>query len=109
MGKEKGQLQASNRILNQELEIMQGKRRNIPTASKEEAEERKASMRTQGKKGAKLTRINAAFTPDNIEYIKIMGRIRGESMSEFINHVLDKHRSDNADFYEQAKAIKEST
>lgn len=102
-------LQAHNRVLNQELEQMQGSRRKIPTASPEEAAERKSAMRTQGKKGAKLTRINAAFTPENIEYIKIMGRIRGESMSEFINHVLDKHRSDNADFYEQAKAIKEST
>lgn len=102
-------LQAQNRVLNQELEQLQGKRRKIPTASKEEAEERKAAMRTQGKKGAKLTRINAAFTPENIQYIKIMGRIRGESMSEFINHVLDKHREDNAEFYAQAKEIKDNT
>lgn len=106
--KNDNQLQAENRLLNN-LETLKGTKKKIPTATPEEAEARKSAMRTQGKKGAKLTRINAAFTPENIEYIKAMGKIRGESMSEFINHVLDKHREENKEFFDQVKNIIDNT
>ena len=34
-------------------------------ATQQEAAERAAALRTQGRKGCKATRINMAFTPDN--------------------------------------------
>lgn len=108
MPKKNETLQAESRLMGN-LENLKGTKKKIPVATPEEAEARKAAMRTQGKKGAKLTRINAAFTPDNIEYIKAMGKIRGESMSEFINHVLDKHREENKEFYNQVKNIIDNT
>lgn len=108
MAKKNEELQANARLLGN-LSTLQGKKKEIPTASKEEAAERKQERRTQGKKGAKLTRIAASFTPEAIEYIKVMSKIRGESMSEFIEHVLMQHKADNIDFYNQVLEIRKNT
>lgn len=63
------------------------------------------TMKTQGRKGIKLPRINMAFTPDNYDYIKTMAAIRGLSMSEFINMVIAKDLKENQKFYNKALQI----
>lgn len=78
------------------------------TASPQEAAERAAQLRTQGRKGCKAVRINMAFTPDNHEFIKIMARITGHTMTEFANIVVERYRNEHPELYEQAKAIKDS-
>lgn len=78
------------------------------TASPQEAAERAAQMRTQGRKGCKAVRINMAFTPDNHEFIKIMASITGHTMTEFTNIVVERYRNEHPELYEQAKAIKDS-
>ena len=74
-------------------------------ATPQEVEERKAELRTQGRKGCKATRINMAFTPDNHEYLKIMARISGKTMTEFANLVIERYREEHPDLYEKAKDI----
>lgn len=76
-----------------------------PTVSKEEAEQRRATAQTQGAKGAKMDRINMAFTPDNFQYIRIMSKIRGESMTTFCNYIIEQHRTEHPEQFEQARAI----
>lgn len=75
------------------------------TAPQEEAAERAAQLRTQGRKGCKATRINMAFTPDNHEFVKIMSRITGKSMTEFTNYVIERYRTEHPEIFEQAKDI----
>lgn len=75
------------------------------TASQQEQAERAAQLKTQGRKGCKAQRINMAFTPDNHEFIKIMAKISGKSMTEFTNLVIERYRAEHPDAYEQAKAI----
>ena len=77
------------------------------TASPEEQAQRAANLKTQGRKGCKAVRINTAYTPDNYEYIQTMARLRGQSLTAFVNGLIDKHREQNADLYEQIKAIKD--
>lgn len=77
------------------------------TASPQEAAERAASLRTQGRKGCKAVRINMAFTPENHEFIKIMAKITGKTMTEFTNIVIEKYRQEHPEIYEEAKAILE--
>ena len=72
------------------------------TVSEAEKQTRQAEMRTQGKKGAGAQRINMAFTPDNIDFIRIMSRIRGQSMTEFTNYVLEQYRAEHPDVYQRA-------
>lgn len=64
------------------------------TASPEEAAERMAELRTQGRKGCKAVRINMAFTPDNHGFIKKMARISGMTMTEFTNSIIERYRVD---------------
>ena len=75
------------------------------TASPQEAQERAAQLKTQGRKGCKAIRINMAFTPENHEFIKIMAKISGKTMTEFANLVVERYRTEHPDLYEQAKAI----
>ena len=75
------------------------------TASEEEQEERKRNMQTQGRKGCHMTRINMAFTDENHDYIKVMARVSGKSMTEFVNWVLEQYRSEHGELYDEAKSI----
>lgn len=63
------------------------------------------ALQTQGRKGMKLPRINLAFTPSNLDYIRVMAGIRGESMTKFVNRVLEADMEANGDKYRAAKAI----
>lgn len=60
---------------------------------------------TQGRKGLKMQRINMAFTPTNIDYIKVMSAIRGQTMTQFVNALITQDREKNGDAYEAAKAL----
>lgn len=46
---------------------------------------------TRGKKGAKLPRINMAFSTANHEYIKLESRRRGISATEFVNWLISEY------------------
>lgn len=75
------------------------------TASPQEQAERASELRTQGRKGCKAVRINMAFTPENHQFIKVLARISGQTMTEFTNLVIEKYREEHPELYEEAKAI----
>lgn len=75
------------------------------TASPQEAAERAAQLKTQGRKGCKAIRINMGFTPENHEFIKVMATISGKTMTEFANLIVERYRNEHPEIYEQAKAI----
>lgn len=76
-------------------------------ASAEEAQERAQQLRTQGRKGCKAVRINMAFTPDNHEFIAVMSKITGHTMTEFTNIIIEQYRNEHPEIYEQAKSIRD--
>lgn len=78
------------------------------TYTAEQAQEMREAGTTQGRKGCKAIRINMAFTPDVHEYIKVMARVRGESVTDFTNYVFRQSMEQNAALYEQAKTFKKS-
>ena len=71
----------------------------------EERLERLESMRTQGIQGLKAGRINMAFTPTNLDYIRTMAGIKGQTMTQFVNAVLDADREKNGKVYRMAKEL----
>ena len=75
------------------------------TASPQEAAERAANLKTQGRKGCKAVRINMAFTPDNHEFIKVMASVTGKTMTEFTNLAIQRYREEHPELYDKAKAI----
>ena len=74
------------------------------TASPQEQLERSNALRTQGRKGCRATRINMAFTHDNHEFIKVVSRGVGMTMTEFTNFVISRYRAEHPETYEQMQA-----
>ncbi len=74
----------------------------------QEALEFLQEMKTAGRKGVKLPRINLAFAPDTYEYVQIMSRVRGESLTAFVNLALREHMREHADIYEKAIEFRNS-
>ena len=74
-------------------------------------EERKAfqnELKTGGRKGCALPRINMAFAQDIYDYVRIMSSASGQTMTQFVDLILRKSMTDNAELYEQAKALNDS-
>ena len=77
------------------------------TASAQEAQERREALKTQGRKGVKAIRINMAFTPSNHEFIRIMAKASGRSMTELTNQVIEAYRNEHPEFMEKANSFLE--
>ena len=60
---------------------------------------------TQGRKGAKMPRINMAFTPSNLDFLRIMAGIKGQSITRYVNALVEKEREENGATYEAAKKL----
>lgn len=81
---------------------MQKERR---TYTEEEARQFMEMGKTSGRKGVKMKRINMAFTPANYDYIRTVSKLRGESMSEFVNAIIAGSMERNSELYEQAVKV----
>ena len=81
----------------------QGGSKAHPAASEAEAAQRKAEGRTRGKKGASMDRINMCFPSENYEYLRIMSKVKGRSISGFCNDIIAEYREQHAEEYEQTK------
>ena len=78
------------------------------TASPEELTARRAALQTQGRKGCKAIRINMAFTPENHEFIRVMAKASGHTMTEFANLVIEAYRREHPEIMEQAASFLET-
>lgn len=84
------------------------KRKDRKTYTEQEAAEYLKDGNTAGRKGVKLQRINMAFYPDVYEYIQIMSRVRGESLTAFINLAIRQHMEEHSELYKKAIEFRNS-
>ena len=98
--------EAQEELQAQETQQAKGKARKTYTEAEKEAYKR--AGRTMGRPGCKLARINLAFYPDQYEYVKTMSAVRGQSITEFVNHIIEQNMQENATLYAQAKAFKKA-
>ena len=87
------------------IEKSTSRRGQQATVSPQEAAERASQLKTQGRKGCKAVRINMAFTPENHDYIKVMAKVTGKTMTELTNIVIEKYRTEHPELYNKAKAF----
>ncbi len=71
-----------------------------PPTSEAEKIQRKAEGRTKGRAGCYTDRINMAFTVDNYQFIKRFHKLRGENMTEFVNHIIEDYREQHMKEFE---------
>ena len=83
-------------ISTQEAEIEQ---------QEQEAQRTPIAHTTQGKKGQKLPRVNMAFATNNLEYLQLISRIEGVSMTEYVNRLIEADKEARKEIIEEAKKI----
>ncbi len=59
----------------------------------------------QRKRSQKLPRINMAFQESNLEYLQIMSRIEGVSITRYVNGLIEQDRSLRAELYDKGKEL----
>ena len=69
------------------------------TAGPDEQRQRAEEMKTSGRKGCHMPRINLAFTPTNYQYVRIVSKLRGESLTAFVNWVMEQYRLEHPELY----------
>lgn len=74
-------------------------------ADKKEKAKRASEMKTQGRKGCKLPRINLAFSAENHDFIQTVSRVRGQNLTQFVNFIIAKYAEEHSDLYEKAKKL----
>jgi len=72
------------------------------TYSEQDAQEYLNAHSSAGRKGLKLPRINMAFIPENYDYIQTMARVRGETLTDFVNRIITASREENTELYQSA-------
>ena len=82
-------------------------KRDVPPSA-EIVEQAREQSKTQGRKGCKAHRFNMAFTPKAYEFITCMARVRGETITSFVNNLIEKTIDDNEETYRQALKFRDS-
>jgi hypothetical protein len=74
-------------------------------AGPEEQAARIEQRKTQGRKGCHLPgqRLNLLLDPDNHEFIKIMSKATGRSMTEFTNLIISAYQKEHPEIMKQAR------
>lgn len=60
---------------------------------------------TQGKRGKKALRMTMAFSEENMDYIRTMGKLESGSATAYVNRLIEADRRKHADVYRQMKAL----
>lgn len=92
----------------QETAGTQEERKERRTYSEQEAAKYLRDMKTSGRKGLKLPRVNLAFAPDIYDYIQTMSRVTGMNMTDFTNYVVRQYMEEHRDLYKKAIEFRNS-
>ena len=60
------------------------------------------------KPAGKLPRINMAFTPELHDYITVMAQVTGQTMTQFVNQVLQQNKDTHNELYQKAVEFRNS-
>lgn len=59
----------------------------------------------KGRPSKEQTMHNIGFSADNIEYLRTMSRVKGISVTEFVNEIVADHIATHGDVYQQIKEL----
>lgn len=61
---------------------------------------------TQGKRGKKALRMTMAFSEENMDYIRTMGKLERGGATAYVNRLIEADRRKHADVYRQMKSLR---
>lgn len=92
----------------QEAHKTQRKNKPRKTYTDQEAAAYAQDLRTSGRKGMQLPRVNLALAPDMYEYLRAMSKGAGMTYTEFIDTILRKHKAEHTAEFKQVMKIRKS-
>lgn len=89
-------------------------KRELPVSETHEAHEDRApkadgayrAADTQGKRGKKALRMTMAFSEENMDYIRTMGKLESGGATAYVNRLIEADRRKHADVYRQMKSLR---
>ena len=96
---------ATGGVVYEKLEQGTGKGGQQGTASPQEQHQRRQEGRTQGRKGCRVKRLNLAFYEGNYEFIRVMSKATGRTMTQFTNLIIEAYRNEHPEMMQQAQAF----
>ena len=60
----------------------------------------------QGKRGKKALRMTMAFSEENMDYIRTMGKLESGGATAYVNRLIEADRRKHADVYRQMKSLR---
>lgn len=88
--------------ISQTIERGTSTRKRQTTPTDEERAHRMETLTTQGRKGCFAKRINLALTPSNHEFIAVVSKARGMTMTKYVNGIIAEYCSRHQDLKEKA-------
>lgn len=61
---------------------------------------------TQGKRGKKALRMTMAFSEENMDYIRTIGKLESGGATAYVNRLIEADRRKHADVYRQMKTLR---
>ena len=61
---------------------------------------------TQGKRGKKALRMTMAFSEENMDYIRTMGKLESGGATAYVNRLIEADRRKHADVYRPMKTLR---
>ena len=61
---------------------------------------------THGKRGKKALRMTMAFSEENMDYIRTMGKLESGGATAYVNRLIEADRRKHADVYRQMKSLR---
>ena len=61
---------------------------------------------TQRKRGKKALRMTMAFSEENMDYIRTMGKLESGGATAYVNRLIEADRRKHADVYRQMKSLR---
>lgn len=61
---------------------------------------------TQGKRGKKALRMTMAFSEENMDYIRTMGKLESGGATAYVNRLIEADRRKHAEVYRQMKSLR---
>ena len=89
-------------------------KRELPVSETHEAHEARMpkadgayrAADTQGKRGKKALRMTMAFSEENMDYIRTMGKLESGGATAYVNRLIEADRRKHADVYRQMKTLR---
>lgn len=102
-------IDAVDKFFSEPSEVIKGQTTlDVPGVQEEhDTQQKQEEPKPTSVRGQKLPRINIAFTHENLEYLRLVSKIKGISITQYVNDLIQADRESRGDKLEKIEDILE--